>query len=52
MEEIKTSKESMVGFKKIPITDCYTIERKIGDGTYGCVFLASHIQTGLKRAIK
>jgi serine/threonine protein kinase len=51
-EEVKVNKETMIGFNKDPITNFYTVEKKLGDGTYGCVYLATHKSTGLKRAIK
>jgi hypothetical protein len=45
-EEVKVSKETMVGFNTEPITNQYVIEKKLGDGTYGCVYLASHKVSG------
>jgi hypothetical protein len=52
-EEVKVNKATMIGGSNSePITNYYTVEKKLGDGTYGCVYLSTHKATGLKRAIK
>lgn len=51
-EEIKVDKAAFVGYNSEPITKNYVIEKKLGDGTYGCVYLATHKSTHQKRAIK
>jgi calcium-dependent protein kinase len=42
----------MIGFNPDPITNFYNVDRKLGDGWYGCVYLATQKFTGLQRAIK
>ena len=34
------------------VTDFYTMENSVGEGTYGCVKSATHKETNLPRAIK
>ena len=51
-EELKFDKAAFVGYNSEPITKNYVIEKKLGDGTYGCVYLATHKTTHAKRAIK
>jgi calcium-dependent protein kinase len=51
-EEIKISKNTFIGSTSEPITTSYNLEKKIGDGTYGCVYLSTDKRNGLKRAIK
>jgi serine/threonine protein kinase len=51
-EEIKLSKKAFIATSDEPITNNYIIERKIGDGTYGAVFLSTDRRCNQKRAIK
>lgn len=51
MDKIKIRKEAFIDVIQGSITD-YVILKKLGDGSFGSVFLAQHTQTKLQRAIK
>ena len=44
--------ENMIKVRSEPIANSYKFTKKIGAGTYGEVFLATHEKTGNARAIK
>jgi calcium-dependent protein kinase len=52
MDKFLLRKEYFIDSVKGDITSCYKFDRKLGDGSFGIVYLATHRPTGQKRAIK
>ena len=57
-EEIGSSQRAMINKEKLvrkwigSIDDTYIIDQKLGEGSFGTVFLVTHKQLKVKRALK
>jgi calcium-dependent protein kinase len=49
---VKLSRRDFIGKKKKRIGDDYRLGKKVGEGAYGMVAIATHKTTGMQRAVK
>ena len=52
MDPFVLRKEFFIDSSQGDISRVYNLGKKLGDGSYGYVYIATHIQTNVKRAIK
>jgi serine/threonine protein kinase len=49
---LKINRIQFIDHREVKISDDYKINKQLGDGVSGAVFLCTHKKTGDKRAIK
>lgn len=52
LRELKIDQTIFINIKKGKVTENYSIDNLLGEGTYGKVLLVTHRKTGIKRALK
>eukprot|EP00347_Sterkiella_histriomuscorum_P000790 403374494 len=52
LDKLIIKREFFIPSKAMDINQFYVLEKEIGEGAYGKVYLAKHKKTGIKRAIK